>query len=140
MDSRAEPPAPPQRQRSARLTSPTPATDLSFIQAPVARRVAAGCIAAKIEPSADKACTVFMQEMHREANLPRAHAKALASTIARESSAGRHQRETTSMRAVRRLVNSNVDLTAEVTRAGDRRRVYDPVGDGIHHGQASTEC
>ena len=29
---------------------------------------------------------------------------------------------------------SNVDLTAEVNRAGDGRRVYDPVGDGIHQG------
>ena len=29
---------------------------------------------------------------------------------------------------------SVVDLTAEVNRAGDGRRVYDPVGDGIHQG------
>ena len=27
-----------------------------------------------------------------------------------------------------------MDLTAEVNRAGDGRRVYDPVGDGIHQG------
>jgi len=31
-------------------------------------------------------------------------------------------------------VDSNVDLTAKVNRAGDGRRVYDPVGDGIHQG------
>ena len=32
------------------------------------------------------------------------------------------------------ILMSVVDLTAEVNRAGDGRRVYDAVGDGIHHG------
>ena len=54
-----------------------------------------------------------------------------------KSAVDHRARETSSLscqKAHAESPSSNVDLTAEVNRAGDGRRVYDPVGDGIHQG------
>ena len=52
-----------------------------------------------------------------------------------KSAVDHRARETSSLSCQKAHVDSNVDLTAEVNRAGDGRRVYDPVGDGIHQGK-----
>ena len=54
-------------------------------------------------------------------------------TNSHKSAVDHRERETSSLSYQKALI-FNVDLTAEVNRAGDGRRVSDPVGDEIHQG------
>ena len=54
-------------------------------------------------------------------------------TNSHKSAVDHRERETSSL-SYQKALKFNVDLTAEVNRAGDGRRVSDPVGDEIHQG------